>query len=371
MTNLAINTDKQMGKKSASGRPTYATIDLSAIQFNYAQMANKAGHSKTIAVIKADAYGHGAKQVAGALNGIVDAFAVAFIDEAIVLREAGIKQPILLLEGVMHAHELVLAQRYNFWVMLHSDYQIEWLTTLEQQQRPIIWLKIDTGMHRLGLTVEALEYCLSNYPTLLQSTSVLCSHLACADETDNAFNLQQIAQLKQLANHYCLPISLANSAGIDNWPASHGDWNRVGIALYGYAQPHNSQANLRVAMRLHAPIIALKTIKKGESVGYGRSWIAQKDQLIATVAIGYADGYPRHAAAGTPAFLHTQTIYLVGRVSMDMLTFDVSQVNEVQIGDQVELWGDNVSVERVAAHAGTIAYELLSRLSPRVTRIWR
>lgn len=350
-------------------RPTCAQINLTAAIDNFRKMSALASNSKTMAVIKADAYGHGAIAIAEALSDAAEGFAVAFIDEAVHLRENGVLQPILLLEGVMSEAEMALAYELNFWVMLHRNQHFEWLRSLAPSQRPMVWIKVDTGMHRLGIGLAEIRSVLTEFGDLLINGTVLCSHLACADDASNVINIQQTTQLKELAVSYGLALSIANSAGISQWPMSHGYWNRLGIALYGYAQPtHNTQLRLKPVMTLTAPVIALRHLEKGDSVGYGQSWVAQRKTTIATVAIGYADGYPRHARVGTPAWLHHQRIYLVGRVSMDMLTFDVTDLAQVEVKDNVELWGENLSVEVIAECASTISYELLSRISPRVKR---
>jgi alanine racemase len=350
------------------GRQTFATINLKALQHNFSVMSQSAPVSKTIAVIKADAYGHGAQQVAQALAAQVEVFAVAFIDEALLLRDQGITQPILLLEGAMSEDEMACAKLHNFWVMLHRVEHFSWLRALEESLRPVVWIKIDTGMHRLGLTLQSAAQVLGANQDLFLPDSVLCTHLACADELQSPLNLKQAALLRELATTFNLPLSIANSAAITNWQDSHGSWNRLGIALYGCAQPAEVNAGLLPVMSLHAPIIALRNIAVDESVGYAQSWTATRATIIATVAIGYADGYPRHAKTGTPAWLNGQCISLVGRVSMDMLTFDVTDLPQVQVGDSVELWGENMPVETVAKNAATISYELLTCLSPRVKR---
>ncbi|WP_299078229.1 alanine racemase [uncultured Paraglaciecola sp.] len=352
-------------------RQTYAHINVDAAVNNFRKMAALANNSQTLAVIKADAYGHGAVAIAKALTSDAHGFAVAFIDEAIQLREQGIEQPILLLEGVMSRDEMKLAHEKNFWVMLHRSEHFDWLLTLDAGQRPHIWIKVDTGMHRLGIEFSEIDSLLTAHSELLRDSTVLCSHLACADEPDNGFTLQQTKKLTDLANQYGLAFSLANSAGILQWPISHGSWNRLGIALYGCAQPPtNKLVELQPVMTLSAPIIALRTLEKGDSVGYGQSWVAQRTTTLATVAIGYADGYPRHASANTPAWLHGKRIALVGRVSMDMSSFDVTDLPQVEVNDKVELWGEHLSVAEVAECASTISYELLTRISPRVKRIY-
>jgi len=354
-------------------RPTYAQINLTAALNNFRQISGLAKDSKTLAVIKADAYGHGAVEIAKTLSNDAEGFAVAFIDEAISLREYAILQPILLLEGVMSQEEMALAYELDFWVMLHRREHFEWLRSLPSSQRPTVWIKVDTGMHRLGIGLADIDLLLSEYADLLVDGTILCSHLACADEKNNSFTTEQAEIIETLANTYKLAFSLSNSAGILQWPISHGHWNRLGIALYGCGHfgNHNDkskQLKLKPVMTLTAPIIALRSLDGGESVGYGQSWTAKQKTTIATVAIGYADGYPRHARIGTPAWLHEQRICLVGRVSMDMLTFDVTDLPQVKVGDQIELWGEHLSVEEVAECASTISYELLTRISPRVKR---
>ena len=362
---LIITKSNQM---NVFGRPTYADINLTAVIANFRQMSALATNSNTLAVIKADAYGHGAIAVAKALSDDAQVFAVAFIDEAVHLREHGIVQPILLLEGVMRHSEMALAYTRNFWVMLHRREHFEWLRTLEPAKRPRVWIKVDTGMHRLGFSLAEINTILTEFDDLITDGTVLCSHLACADETHNSLNIQQAKNIQELAESHGLGFSLANSAGISQWPISHGHWNRLGISLYGCAQPANNTTLLQPVMTLTAPIIALRTLQKGDSVGYGQSWVAPRKTTLATVAIGYADGYPRHAQVGTPAWLHQQRISLVGRVSMDMITFDVTDLAQVKVDDMVELWGEHLPVEDVAECASTISYELLTRVSPRVKR---
>lgn len=350
-------------------RPTYAQINLTAVLNNFRQISGLANNSKTMAVIKADAYGHGAVEVAKTLSNDAESFAVAFIDEAISLREHAILQPILLLEGVMSQEEMALAHELDLWVMLHRREHFEWLCSLPFEQRPKIWVKVDTGMHRLGICLADIDLILTEYADLLVEGTILCSHLACADESSNSLTAQQVGIIETLANKHKLAFSVSNSAGILQWPLSSEGWNRLGIALYGCGLCGNdNQLKLKPVMTLTAPIIAIRSLGEGESVGYGQSWVAKRKTVIATVAIGYADGYPRHARIGTPAWLHEHNIGLVGRVSMDMLTFDVTDLPHVKVGEQVELWGGHLSVEEIAECASTISYELLTRISSRVKR---
>jgi alanine racemase len=356
---------------SYRSRKTQAIINLSALKSNYQKMANLAPQSKTIAVIKANAYGHGAIEIAKSLQSLVPAFAVAFIDEAMVLRAAGITSPILILEGPLDKNDFSLAQQHNFWLMIHNIEQVSWLM---QQSSDIenLWIKVDTGMNRLGFTPSYVKELLDSLTTKQKEALVLCSHFSNADEKDNPKTQVQITRLKALADEYSCQFSLANSAGIINWPQSHAHFNRLGIALYG-ANPtarKNMPFKLTPVMTLQSKIIALKNISTGDAVGYGGTWQAKQDSVIATIAIGYGDGYPRSAQAGTPVFINNQRAALAGKVSMDMITVDVTNIADVSLGDVVELWGENLNVEDVAEHMNTINYELLTCVSARVPKIY-
>ena len=353
-----------------SSRKTFAFINLPALVSNYNDLANLAPHSKTMPVIKADAYGHGAVEVAKTLQSSVPAFAVALIDEALVLRHAGITLPILILEGAFSSEDFTIAKSNNFWLMLHNLQQINWLNNLSTPYTEQLWLKVDTGMHRLGLSTDQATNVINNLPEPLRKNLVLCTHFSNADELDNTKTLLQIKQFNQLNQIHQCKTSLANSAGIINWPQSHGDFNRLGIALYGShpSLPTEHTMKLKPVMTLTSTIIGIRTLKKGDSVGYGETWQAERPSVIATVAIGYGDGYPRNAKAGTPVFINGQLASIAGRVSMDMITIDVTDVKHVELGDKVELWGENLAIETVAAHLDTINYELLTRVSARVPK---
>jgi alanine racemase len=354
---------------SYRSRKTQAIINLSALKNNYNKVDGLAPQSKTIAVIKANAYGHGAIEIAKSLHSIVPAFAVAFIDEAIVLRTAGITLPILILEGPLDEEDFVLAELYNFWLMIHNTEQVSWLAQ-QPSYKENLWLKINTGMNRLGFTPEYAEKILENFTNGQKKALVLCSHFSNADEIDNPKTQTQITCLTTLAKKHACQFSLANSIGIINWPESHADFNRPGIALYGANPIKNMPIKLEPVMTLQSTVIALRELSVGESVGYGGAWQAKQASVIATVAIGYADGYPRNAQAGTPVFINNQLAPLAGRVSMDMITVDVTNLAHISLGDVVELWGENLHVEVVAEYMNTINYELLTCVSARVPRIY-
>ena len=352
-------------------RPTKATVHLSAIAHNLQVAQELAPRSKIIAVIKANAYGHGAIEVARSLEASVPAFAVAFIDEAVQLRDAGISQPILILQGTTTEADVTEAAAKDFWLMIHSGQQLDRVLHAKIPAPVRVWIKTDSGMHRLGLRTQQLDKAINDLRSSrnVHKDMVLCSHLACADEADNAMTLRQVKHTRNLARKYGLPLSIANSAGILRWPDSHADWNRPGYMLYGntpVVSEIHTQVGLMPAMNLQSEVISIGDIDVGDGVGYGQNWIAKKPSKIGTIPIGYADGYPRHAPNGTPVLVNGQRVPLVGRVSMDMISVDLSELEQARVGDPVELWGENLGVNEVAERAGTIGYELLAGLTGRI-----
>lgn len=353
-------------------RKTYSIINLPALVSNYNHIANLAPESETIAVVKANAYGHGAIEVAKYLSNHVPALAVALVDEAIELRDAGITLPILIMEGPLSCEDFAIALKHNFWLMLHNAQQVDWLTSFKPTYTGQLWLKIDTGMNRLGVKPDETEAILAKFTTEQLQSLVLCTHFSSSDEVNNPKTRLQIQAFDRINQRFGFKKSLANSAGILNWPASHGNYNRLGLALYG-SPPipvENLPIKLTPVMTLQSTIIGLRQLNIGESVGYGEIWQAQRPSTIATIAIGYADGYPRNAKNGTPVFIKGQLAPLAGRVSMDMLTVDVTDITDIKLGDSVELWGENLAIETVAEYLDTVNYELLTRVSNRVTRIY-
>ena len=352
-------------------RKTVAIVDLDAIRENYSLACKLAPDSKNIAVIKADAYGHGMLRVAEALQSVVPAFAVAIIDEALELRAAGISQPILVLEGVNDIAACEVAAQNQFSLVIHNQEQVSQLLQASLSGNLPLWLKVDTGMHRLGLAPDDLKPALERLRTAGHDVSVIFTQLACADELASDATQQQLDAFKACVAGIDLPTSISNSAGILAWPTSHADWNRPGYMLYGnspMATVVESANDLRPAMTLRSEIIAIRELSAGESVGYGARWTAERPSVIGTVAVGYADGYPRHAPNGTPTRVNGQIAPLVGTVSMDMLSIDLTGHDNVAIGDTVELWGQGITVNDVASHSGTVGYELLTGVTARVPR---
>ena len=352
-------------------RPVRARIDLRALQHNFTLATRAAAGSRVLAVIKANAYGHGAVAVARALPD-ADAFALASVEEAVQLREAGVSTPLVLLEGVFSADELETVAAHGLQVVVHSREQVAWLE--QAASAPLhIWLKVDTGMHRLG--VEPAEF-----PDLRRRLSALVaarggslrlmSHLACADEPRHPANDSQLSAFRAL-DAGGLECSLANSAALLSRPDMRFDWVRPGIMLYGatpFEPSAGEQTQLQPVMNLETQLIAVYARRKGDSIGYGLTWTCPRDMVLGVAAAGYGDGYPRHAPVGTPVLVNGRVAPLVGRVSMDMVCVDLSEQPDARIGAPVRLWGEGVPVEALAERAGTISYELLCNVSPRVPR---
>ncbi|MBD1576316.1 MULTISPECIES: alanine racemase [Vibrio] len=346
-----------------------AYVNLSALKSNLARIKQQVPSSKVAAIIKANAYGHGVVPVAVSL-GDADAFGVARLEEAIELRTEGIEKPILLLEGFYAASDVKMLSEYDLQTAIHCEEQ---LLALEQAclTKPItVWLKIDTGMHRLGVRPEQVEHFIERLTACDNVQQPLCfiSHFGCADELDNPITTQQIQVFKSLTDNLG-PRSLAASSGILMWPDSHFDWIRPGIIMYGispFSDSNAQQLGFQPVMTLTSHLIAVRDVKVGESVGYGATWTSKRDTKMGVIAMGYGDGYPRTAPNGTPVLVNGRRVELAGRVSMDMLTVDLGPDSQDEVGDEAIFWGENLPAEEVAQHIGTIAYELVTQLTGRV-----
>ena len=355
-------------------RPCRAHLDLSALRHNVALARELAPRSRLMAVVKANAYGHGAVTMSRELEPLVDALAVACLEEALELRDSGIRCPLLLLEGVFSPEEWGTAAAAGCWITVENATQLQWLEQSRLDAPVTVWLKIDTGMHRLGAqpgeTADLHARLLATGK--LTGPPVLSTHFACADEPDNPLTREQLAAFARAGQGLPGLRSAANSPAVLAWPEAHLDWIRPGYMLWGdspFARPQAQAERLRPVMSLLSSVISLRSVAPGESVGYGASWRAERPSRIATVTAGYGDGYPRTAANGTPVLIGGQRARLAGRVSMDMITVDVTDLPGIAIGDPVELWGSALRVGEVARHSGTIGYELLTRMPPRPPRI--
>ncbi len=355
-------------------RPAEVVINLSALRHNFSRIRTLAPDSRIMAIVKADAYGHGLARIARTLKE-ADAFGVACLEEAQELRQAGIDQPIILLEGPYAVDELSDIKQLQLDIVVHDLSQVE---MLEQHQltehldnKPFsIWLKVDTGMHRLGFSPESAN---AAFARLKQISGVddirLMTHLARANDRQNQMTQEQIQCFNQLQELMSSEKTIANSAGIIAFPEAHVDWVRPGIMLYGVSPFQDSfgpDEGLQPVMTLQSKLITVRQLKAGEPVGYGATWRCPEDMSVGVVAAGYGDGYPRHAPSGTPVLVNGKRVELIGRASMDMLTVDLRTQPQAKAGDPVILWGEGLPVEEVAKHADTISYEVLCGVHKRL-----
>ena len=350
-------------------RPIQAHIDLSALQHNL-QVARRATSARIMAVVKANAYGHGLLRAAEALNS-ADGFALLDVRDAVQLRESGFRQTILLLEGFFSADDLPLAAEYDLTCVIHSPQQIAMLEAYPRRGTLQVWLKVNSGMNRLGFNpqeIPAVMEKLKAHPAVRDIT--LMTHFSQADEAAGV--AEQMEVFNGVAAPYRVARSLANSAALLRYPATHADWVRPGIMLYGaspFADVSAQQLGLKPVMTLRSEIISVRELNAGDRVGYGGLFRAETAMRVGVVACGYADGYPRHALTGTPVLVDGLRIRTLGRVSMDMLSVDLSTLSTAGIGSPVTLWGTGLPVEEVAHAAGTISYELLCALTARVPMV--
>lgn len=347
-----------------------ATVDTSALAHNLSIVRELSKGAHVLAVIKANAYGHGLVPVARALAG-ADALAVARIEEAVTLRAAGIEQRIVLLEGVFNSRQLEMAAFNGTDLVIHTHEQLALLESCTLRERFTVWLKIDTGMNRLGFRPQEFASVLARVrrAAAVRGEVVLMTHLACADERDNDATRRQLELFQETTGEVQAERSIANSAGILAWPESCAQWVRPGIILYGvspFAGTHGAQFGLKPVMTLSTRLIAVRDVPAGESVGYGAAWTASRNVRLGVAAVGYGDGYSRHLGNGTPVLMKSGLARLVGRVSMDMITLDLSDNPDAAVGDDVILWGPGLPVEDIAQLAATIPYELLCGVTQRV-----
>jgi alanine racemase len=362
-------------------RPIRATLSKSALAHNYALLKSKAPNARAFAVVKANAYGHGIDFAARALRG-ADGFATLELESAIRLRDLGITQSILMLEGFFHDDELALFDRHRLATSLHSTHQVSSLMQAKLAHPIDTFIKFNTGMNRLGFTDGGGRYALGmaaggkNFGDI-----TLMTHFANADLRDGiAEPLKRFAAWEKLARETmkgrAFNVSIANSAALLKHPNTHRDWVRPGIALYGSSPASDLDAaflGLKPVMTLESELIAVQSIERGESVGYGGIFTAKHAMRIGVVACGYADGYPRHAPGsneqGTPVLVGGKRTRTVGRVSMDMITVDITDIAHAKEGTGVVLWGENMPIDDVAKAAGTVGYELMCAVANRVKRV--
>ena len=351
-------------------RLAVASIDLAALTANLARLRALAAPARLMAVVKADGYGHGLERVARALAG-ADAFGVAAIADGQRLRAAGHAERIVVLSGPDAPGDLAELRRLDLEAVIHHDSQLGWLEA-EPGGAPLrVWLKVDSGMHRLGFAPAAVAAAHARLAALpgVHPEIVLMTHFAASDEFANGQTARQMAAFDAATIGLPGPRSLSNSAGLLGWPAARGDWVRVGGLLYGQSVVEGrtgADFGFRPAMTLATRLIAINRVARGEPIGYAGAWTCPEDMPVGVAAIGYGDGYPRSAAAGTPVLLRGRRVPLIGRVSMDLVTLDLRGMPDAAIGDEVVLWGGGLPAEEVATHAGTISYVLTCGLTRRV-----
>jgi len=354
--------------------PICVRISRAALHHNLAVIRRTVPQSKVMAVIKANAYGHGLIETARALAA-ADALAVARLDEAVMLREAGVQSPLVLLEGVATAEQLTEAVARNLELVVHDPSQLALLQESASTADLVVWLKADTGMNRLGFRAEGFRAALAQLRAMPAPPREIraLTHLARAEEVDVDMTSQQIARFTALTHQArILVTSIGNSAGIFGWEAARSAWVRPGLALYGVSPfaASRQRPDLLPAMSFLTTVIAVRKVPRGETVGYGAAWRAERDSRIAVLAAGYGDGVPRSLPNGAPVLIHAQRVAVVGRVSMDMLAVDVTDAPNVRVGDAAELWGTGLPVEEVADWAATIAYDLLCGVRGRVPHLY-
>jgi alanine racemase len=360
-------------------RTAVAILSTENLLDNLKVIKGHAPHARVIAMVKANAYGHGLRSVSSRLQKHVDMLGVASIDEALALRKVGIQIPIILAEGVFEPNELIIASTEGFHVVFHEDVQLQWLANLSCPLPIQAWLKIDSGMGRLGFDLDKAPCYfdqLSKSPQVAKPIRIM-SHFACADDPANPLNQHQIdifnRFVRRISEKSSSEYSLCNSAGIFQYPACHYHFVRPGIALYG-ASPllgtSAAQLNLKPVMTLQTSLISKKMMSKGSAIGYGARFTCPQDLPIGIIAFGYGDGYPRTARDGTPILVNNTRCHLIGRVSMDMIAVDLTPCPTAKVGDPVILWGNGLPIEDVAQFTDNVSYDLLTGVQHRVKFHW-
>lgn len=354
-------------------RPTRLVIDPKALLHNLNQIKLKAPGKLIIAMVKANAYGCGIQNVVPILAGNVGGFGVACIEEALNIRSIGVTDPCIVFQGIFSKDEPDLFVNHNLTAVLHTEEQVDWVLERQLSAPLKIWLKVNTGMNRLGFEPEALYKQLARLQNCswIHRDINLLTHLACAEEVSNPATQQQLDSFNRLDKGAFKQCSIANSAGIIAWPSAHADIIRPGIMLYGVSPFTNGcglDLNLQPAMRFISALTAIHHIAPHSPVGYGGTWQSDKDAVVGIVAAGYGDGYPRHITAGTPVWINGYQAPIIGHVSMDTLSIDLTNLPPMQIGERVELWGMHIPVEKIALLAKTSPYELICQVGERIRK---
>jgi len=353
-------------------RTTTATIHLGALRHNLARIKAMAAPARVMAVVKADAYGHGLERVARALDADAECFAVAALGDGLRLRAAGHRQRIVVLSGPDQPGDIAEMQRLQLDAAIHHEAQLHWLAEAAPGRgRLRVWLKIDSGMHRLGFAPERVADVHARLAAMpgLDPEIGLLSHFSDSEVFEGGQTRTQIARFDEATRGLPGPRSLSNSAAVLGWPEARVDWVRTGGLLYGLSVVDGKSGadfGFRPAMTLATRLIAINRTAKGERIGYNGIWTCPEDMAIGVAAVGYGDGYPRSAAGGTPVLVGDMSVPLIGRVSMDLITLDLRKAPHAKVGDRVTLWGERLPAETVARHAGTISYDLTCGMTRRV-----
>jgi alanine racemase len=353
-------------------RPARALLSAEALRHNFQEVRRRAPRSRVLAIIKSNGYGHGMVWAAQTLTD-ADGFGVEGVEQGVTLREAGITKPITLLEGFFEPAELALISKHRLWCAIHNDEQLRALESARLDQPVSVWIKLDTGMHRLGFEPDQFRSVLARLKSASSVGEIRAmTHFACSDDPKSPATVAQMQRFDVQLKSTGIETSLANSAGIISWPASHQAWVRPGIMLYGGAPMIGTPAaavNLKSVMTLQSALISVKHCKRGDPVGYGEDFVCPEDMVIGVAAMGYGDGYPRRTPVGTPVLVNGRRAVIAGRVSMDMLTIDLRSQPEAKVGDPVVFWGDGMPADDIAARVNTISYELFCQLTARVPRV--
>lgn len=353
-------------------RTTVATIHLGALRHNLARLKALAAPAQVMAVIKADGYGHGLERVARALGDEAAAFAVAALGDGLRLRAAGHRQRIVVLSGPDQAGDIAEMQRLGLDAAIHHEAQLQWLTEAVPTRGHLrVWLKVDSGMHRLGFAPERVAEVHARLTAMpgIDPEIGLLTHFSDSEVFGGTQTPAQIARFHEATQMFGGPRSLSNSAAVLGWPEARGDWVRTGGLLYGLSVVEGKTGadfGFRPAMTLSTRLIAINRIGQGERIGYNGTWTCPEDMPVGVAAVGYGDGYPRSAVAGTPVLVGDQRVPLIGRVSMDLVTLDLRDAPAARVGDRVVLWGPELPVETIAAQSGTISYDLTCGMTRRV-----
>lgn len=351
-------------------RPTYLHINTDALLHNLSVIQAKAPKSKVIAMVKSNAYGCGLEFVVKALDGKVASFGVACLAEALAIRSWGIQTPCLIFQGMHQAEEWQLASRMGFEVVVHHKPQLEWLLQRPLEKPVKVWIKMNTGMHRLGFPLEDfldVAQTLRNCPWVDNSIGLM-THFACADEPHQPLNQLQKSRWTNLIENWQGPISACNSAAIWSFPECYGTHIRPGISLYGVSPFEDKtfhDLDLKPVMNYRTAVMSIQDYPKGIQIGYGATYETMEPTRVGIVAVGYGDGYPRHVVTGASVWIKDQLVPIIGRISMDMMSVNLTHCTGVQLGDAVELWGENLPIETLAKLAGTSPYELMCQVCPR------